>query len=200
MTTSFQTRRLALRAGTAALLTSCALLAACEKSPPAESTPVFATPSNLQHAHVLASKTTGIDVGTLVAAQVVYVFFDPQCPHCATLWRASQPLLSKVRMRWVPVGVLGPRSVKQGAALLAATDRPGAMAQHEAQMAAGTGGISASAPAQAQERQMMTNTAVFKALGASSVPYLLFKNAKTGQYGEFSGSMSTEHLAALLGV
>ena len=32
------------------------------------------------------------------------------------------------------------------------------------------------------------------------VPLIVFKNAKTGQYGSFSGSLQTDQLAAMIGV
>ena len=30
-----------------------------------------------------------------------YVFFDPQCPHCAVLWKSARPLKSQARFVWI---------------------------------------------------------------------------------------------------
>ena len=54
-----------------------------------------------------------------MATRVIYVFFDPQCPHCAALWENIKPLKSQVRLVWIPVGLIGEKSVAQGAAILA---------------------------------------------------------------------------------
>ena len=67
-----------------------------------------------------ASRGTGFTVGQPMAARSVLVFFDPQCPHCATLWLASKPLHDRIRMVWMPVAFIRPISGPQGALLLAA--------------------------------------------------------------------------------
>src|SRR5207253_7755305 len=37
-------------------------------------------------AYEAASKGSGFTTGPVMAANTVYVFFDPTCPHCAALW------------------------------------------------------------------------------------------------------------------
>ena len=56
----------------------------------------------------------------MMAVRHIYVFFDPQCPHCGHLWEAAKPLANQVKMTWIPVGFIGAKSTPQGAALLVA--------------------------------------------------------------------------------
>ena len=40
----------------------------------------------------IEAEARGFTVGSPMSARTVYVFFDPQCPHCAALWEAAKPL------------------------------------------------------------------------------------------------------------
>ena len=136
-----------------------------------------------------------------MSANPVYVMFDPQCPHCGHLWEAALPLLSKVKFVWIPVSIIGAKSVRQGAALLAAGNPVEAMTAHEKSILAGNGGMSApsSVPSELEEA-IKKNTALFTSLGVESVPYILAKNVSTGAVVSNTGSMTTVELAALLGI
>ena len=79
----------------------------------------------------IAKEGAGFNVGSSMAARVVYVFFDPQCPHCAAMWEAARPLKSQARFVWIPVALLGDKSVAQGAAILAAADPVASMEQND---------------------------------------------------------------------
>jgi len=48
--------------------------------------------------------------------------------------------------------------------------------------------------------KVKANTDLYAKLGEDSVPLIVFKNAKTGQYGTRTGSVATDELAALVGV
>ena len=61
-------------------------------------------------------KAAGFTVGPMMVAKTVYVFFDPQCPHCGRLWEASKPIADKLRMVWIPVAILNQNSAPQGTA------------------------------------------------------------------------------------
>ena len=97
-------RRLVLTAVAAA-----AVLAACGKKdggdvPAAGGKSAAPTPVSLEK---IAAEAKGFDVGSTMSTRVVYVFFDPQCPHCAVLWDATKPLKSQARFVWIPVGLIG---------------------------------------------------------------------------------------------
>jgi thiol:disulfide interchange protein DsbG len=62
-----------------------------------------------------------------MAANTIYVFFDATCPHCARLWADSQVLHNRLKMVWIPVGLLR-GGAEHGAVIMAASDPVAAMA------------------------------------------------------------------------
>ena len=149
----------------------------------------------------VAAQGKGFSVGAMMSAHPVYVLFDPQCPHCGHLWEASLPLHGKVKFVWIPVSIMNSNSVRQGAALLTASNPAEAMTAHEKSIIAGTGGMSASASVPPElEAAIQKNTALFSSLGADSVPYILARNVKTGAVVSKTGALTTAELAAFLGM
>jgi len=183
----------------AILATSTLLLAACSKEEAAA--PAVVTVAPAQAYDAVAAGAKGFTVGALMGANPVYVLFDPQCPHCSQLWKASQPLNSKVKFIWVPVAIIGPKSLPQGAALMQASDPVQAMNEHELSLLAGQGGLSASANVPADvEAAIKANSQLLDSLGADAVPFIVAKNARNGQVVNKAGAMATPALAELLGV
>jgi thiol:disulfide interchange protein DsbG len=186
-----------------ALLCLAALVAGCRDKPAdtaAAATPPAATASPAE-AYTLAAQGHGFAVGPIVAANTVYVFFDPACPHCAHLWEQSQPLLPRMKVVWLPVGLLRKASVPQGAAILAASSPATAMAQNEASVAARGPGLEVPKDLSPDLlRQVEANTALFNRMGAESVPFIVYKNARSGQFGTHAGAVDTGELAALAGL
>ncbi len=182
----------------AALL--CASLAACKDSP--SSAPADAPKAAAQAVSVeaIAAEAKGFTVGSEMSVRRVFVFFDPQCPHCAALWQAAKPLKSQARFIWIPVGLLNPTSSVQGAALLAAADPVALMDQHEASMAAKQGGIQAQGDVEAQKAQVAANTALMNRYGFGGVPVVVAKHAVSGELVVKEGSMPTATLATVLGL
>ena len=180
-----------------------ASVAACSKeaAAPASSPAAGATTAGdaARQAYETASPGTGFTVGQPMAARNVRVFFDPQCPHCATLWVASQPLLDRISMVWMPVAFIRPVSGPQGALLLATPDPTALMNQHEALLATGAGGLAVSGSANPDLiDKIMANTALWKDLGATSVPHMVYRAGGEGPYGEQPGGLPTEQLAEML--
>ena len=205
------------------------LLAACGDKPapaastPAASTPVASTaatpiadskaadskaadskaaaPSGASLIDTVAAKAAGFSVGPMMASRTVYVFFDPQCPHCGRLWEAARPLADKLRMVWIPVAILNANSAPQGAALLAATDAVATMNQHEAGIAAGkTGLVPPAQPAPELLAKVKANTELWKASGAGSVPFMLYRNPASDQVASFAGAAETPALRQMFGL
>jgi thiol:disulfide interchange protein DsbG len=177
------------------------LLQACSDKPaePAP-TPPAAKPGG-DEAYTLAAKGHGFTVGVPMAANTVYVFFDTTCPHCAELWDAARPLLGKIKMVWMPLGLLRPSSAPQGATILSAPDPSAAMTENEKSVQARGGGITAAANLSSEVlAKVKANTDLFGKLGADSVPLIVYRHAVTGNTGMHAGSMKTEDLARLLGV
>ncbi|MEO8858801.1 MAG: thioredoxin fold domain-containing protein [Burkholderiaceae bacterium] len=168
------------------------------KDPEAEA--AAAAPKRKPSVEIVASEAKGFSVGSMIAANPIYVFFDPQCPHCGRLWQASVPLQNKARFVWIPVSLLNASSGPQGAALLASSDPAKSMNEHEASMLANGGGISAANVAPDMLEAVKKNTALFNNLGIEGVPFLIARNARTGTTVTRGGEMSTEALAELVGV
>ena len=174
------------------------LLAACS---PQDSPQSAATARREVSLATAAAEAKGFAVGSLMSANTVYVFFDSQCPHCGHLWQASEALHAKARFVWIPVGMINATSAAQGAALLTAVNPGALMAEHEASLLAGKGGIAASSSAPAEiEQAIKKNTRLLNSFGAEAVPFVVAKNLKTGQTVSRDGAMSTAALADFLGL
>ena len=187
-----------LRLLAAALLSTSLLLAGCKDSPTTEA-PVKAAVTQVSTA-LIAAEAKGFTVGSALSSRTVYVFFDPQCPHCNALWLAAKPLKSQAKFVWIPVGLMNPASTSQGATLLAAKDPATAMDAHEASMQAKTGGISAGSDIAVQKDAVAKNTALLTRLGFSSIPTIVGTHAQSGALVTQEGSMPTAALAGLLGL
>jgi thiol:disulfide interchange protein DsbG len=135
-----------------------------------------------------------------MAARTVYVFFDPQCPHCAVLWQSAKPLKSQAKFVWIPVGLIGQTSIAQGATILGAKDPIVAMEENESSVLAKRGGISAGGDIDALKPAIEKNTALLTRFGFESVPTIVALNAQTGALVTKEGSLPTPELAALLGL
>lgn len=175
-------------------------LAGCKDSPKPEQVTAPKAAAQAVSVETLAAEGKGFSVGSTMAARTVYVFFDPQCPHCAALWVAARPLKSQARFVWMPVSLINPTSTTQGAALLAAADPVTAMDQHEASMAAKQGGIMAKGDVEAQKARVMANTALMNRYGFGSVPVIIGKHATTGELVVKEGALPTPALANALGL
>jgi thiol:disulfide interchange protein DsbG len=192
-------RRSVLRA--AALSLAAAALAACS---PQDSVAPKAVAGSVKPADayaLLASEGRGFAVGSLMSANTVYVMFDPQCPHCGHLWQQALPLHKKVKFVWMPVAFINAKSTPQGAALLGAANPVQAMSTHEASILDGSGGTAASSSIPDDiAAAIKKNPELFNRMGVESVPYIVAKNASTGQVVTNAGAMETAALEQFLGL
>lgn len=187
-----------------ALAASLGFVSGCNKTPdPATSASTAKAAAQKVDAAALtaiAAEGKGFSVGPPMSARVVYVFFDAQCPHCATLWAASKPLKTQARFVWIPVGILNASSTSQGATMLAATDPAAVMDLHETSMLAKAGGITAASNIDAQKVFIKSNTELMNRYGFASIPTVVGTHAQTGEIVRNEGSLNTAALAALLGL
>jgi thiol:disulfide interchange protein DsbG len=146
------------------------------------------------------AKGTGFAVGAnMMAAKVLYVLFDPQCPHCGHLWETSKPLVKDIRIVWMPVAFMGPKSAPQGAAILAAADPVATMNAHEARISQNLGGMEPPAnPDPALVAKITANTALWRELKGESVPLIVFKDPVSGQSSTLEGALETDQLKQLM--
>lgn len=181
-------------------LAAALLLAGCKDAPaPAGSGKAAAAKTPVTTAAIEA-EAKGFIVGAPMATRTVYVFFDPQCPHCAALWQAAKPLKSQAKFVWIPVAFSGETGLAQGATILAAPDPVAKMEENEASILAKTGGITAASGVDAQKEQVRKNTALLTRFGVESVPATVALHAQTGQLVTAEGSMPTAEFAARLGL
>lgn len=188
-------RRTCLAAAAAAVA-----LSACGKK---DASPEAAAPAPAGEAlsvEKVASDAKGFNVGSTMSTRVVYVFFDPQCPHCAALWEAAKPLKGQARFVWIPVALMGDKSLAQGAAILGAPDPVAAMEQNEASVQAKTGGISAMGVSDANKDAVKRNTQMLTGFGFGGVPTVVGKHAVTGELVTIDGALATQPLAQRLGL
>jgi thiol:disulfide interchange protein DsbG len=148
----------------------------------------------------IEQKAKGFNVGSTMATRVVYVFFDPQCPHCAALWENVKPMKSQARFVWIPVGLIGDKSVAQGAAILGASDPATKMEENEASVRGQQGGIAALGVEDAQKDVVKANTARFTSFGFTGVPTIVGKHAQTGGVVTIDGAVPAVTLAQKLGL
>lgn len=149
----------------------------------------------------VATQGKGFAVGSAASANTVYVMFDPQCPHCGHLWQTMQPLLKTAKFVWMPVAILNSKSAPQGAALLGAADPAQAMAAHEASLMAGKGGvITMGSVSPAMDAEIKGNNAILNQLKVASVPFIITKNARTGEVVSNEGVMETKELSDFIGI
>ena len=176
-------------------------LVACKESP--EPPAAAATPAKTESTAVsipaIEAEAHGITVGSTMSARTVYVFFDPQCPHCAALWQAAKPLKPQAKFVWLPVRLLGEASKTQGAGILAAKDPVAAMDEHETAVLANQKSDVPGA-GEAQKATVKKNTDLFNRFGFQSVPSIVAQNAQSGALVSHEGALPTADLAALLGL
>ncbi|RYX89942.1 MAG: DsbC family protein [Comamonadaceae bacterium] len=186
----------------AATLLACVLaLAACkdkvDKPAGTAELPARTTPVSIE---TIASEARGFTVGSPMSARTIYVFFDPQCPHCAALWNEAKPLKAQAKFVWIPVGLLNPSSTPQGAAILSAPDPVVAMDAHEASMRSKSGGISATGDLDALKKAVELNTKLLDRYQFNSVPTIIGKHADTGALVIKEGALPTAELAGAFGL
>jgi len=177
-------------------------LAACSKND--EAAPAAAAPARKLsgiEAYAIASKGSGFTMGPVMAANTVYVFFDTTCPHCAHLWASAKEVGGKLKIVWMPIGLLRPQSLPQGATILSAADPAAAMAENEASVLAHGNGITAAGSLDdAVVAQVKANTELFRQLNSDSVPLIVYRNSQTGQVGQYAGAVDAAKLMEFAGL
>ncbi|MBE7941462.1 MULTISPECIES: thioredoxin fold domain-containing protein [Ramlibacter] len=184
-----------------AALASLALLAGCGNKDDASSSTGGADASKPAEAvsiEAIQAEGTGFTVGSPMSVKTVYVFFDPQCPHCSALWYAAKPIKA-VKFIWMPVRFINDASLHQGATIIAAKDPIATMDEHEALLTDRKGGITAASGVDAQEAAVKKNTALMTRFGFQSIPTIITKNAQ-GSVVSHEGALPTADLAAFVGV
>lgn len=106
------------------------------------------------------------------SGQVVYVFFDPNCPYCHRLWDALSSAVKSgnLQVRWLPVAILKDDSKGLGAAIYAAPS-PGVALAKMADRS-----LVAVAVSERVNRDIAMNLLALRDTGFTGVPLLMFRN------------------------
>ena len=140
----------------------------------------------LQQAWTSAWQRPGVLTGPAKGPSVV-VFFDPNCPFCAHLWRELQPWQNRLRVRWIPVAFVRPDSLGMAVGILYAAHPWQAMGLNESHYDFRTrrgGMLPAFQIPPAQAAAIRGNTALWRRVFGVT-PMILYPSA-TGMRGLFS--------------
>ena len=135
---------------------------------------------------------------------IVYIFFDPNCPHCHKLYETLRPLIARrdLQLRWVPVAMLTDTSLGKAAAILQAADPLSALQMNEDDFGLsdlGPGGaITPAAVISDRTRlNLAANLSLLQGQNLFVVPVVVFR-ATDGEGLMFFGVPATENLNRLL--
>lgn len=147
--------------------------------------------------NLLSDLTTSFSTGNNQQTfnNTVYVFFDPQCPHCGELWNAAQnEVFKEKRFVWIPVSFMNELSPKQSATILMSQDPVKSMNSHEISLKNGYKGLTSfdNIPENINNR-IKVNGLFFSKLNSQSVPVVLHMTKK-GEIDAKEGSMTVEEL------
>ena len=144
-------------------------------------------------------EAAGVLVGDPKAKAEILVLFDPNCGYCKVLHRLLAPSIDAgdLRVRYVPVGILGPTSVDKSAALLESAE-PGA---YITQAVAGTA-VAPKVKSKLAEDKVLANNALMQKYGFSGTPAVLYslKGAKGEAVQVSTGLPTMSTLFAQLGI
>ncbi|WP_407276682.1 thioredoxin fold domain-containing protein [Halothiobacillus sp. DCM-1] len=133
--------------------------------------------------------------------QIVYFFFDPNCPYCHRVYDRIQKIRADfpgLQFRWVPLGMLSGTSKTKAAAIIQAPDPLAAFHQSESNFGfldSDTGG--GIAPAHVVEPATQTildeNLSILQGANLYGIPVVVFQ-ADDGKAFYFSGERTEAQL------
>lgn len=140
----------------------------------------------------LLQESDWVAVGSANPTRVVYTFTDPKCPYCHFLYRASLPYTKAgLQVRHIIVGVLGPKSVLQAAAILEAKDPQKALVTHEENFS--SGGIPpVNSPRPETIKKLGSHQVLMTTLGIQGTPATF-----SLENGKLQGAFGMPHLSDL---
>ena len=120
-------------------------------------------------------EATPVIVGDAKAPSEITVLLDVNCGYCKLMHRLVQPAISagELRVRYIPVGILGPTSLDKASALMQSKDPLAFM------NAAATTGAAETSSAKEFTSKVQANTDLMKKYGFNGTPAVLYK-AKQG--------------------
>ena len=160
---------------------------------------------DLGYVWALLAKTTFIKEGPEdnQAKVIVYGFMDPNCVYCHQSWKLLEPYTKMgLQVRWIPVGVIDPKTSKEkAAALLEAKDPLAALesAYRNWESKRGDAFEAVKAIAPVTQAKLDANSQVLAQMGARGTPAFIFKDGE-GKINRIQGSVTAEHVPSIMKV
>lgn len=137
--------------------------------------------------------------------QIVYMFFDPNCPYCHRVYDSFEKIrkdMPNLQFRWVPVGMLTPSSTTKAAAILQAKDPLKAFQESENNygfLDSGSGGgiEPAKHVSKKSESMLLENLSILQGDNLYAIPIIVFQ-ADDGLPFYFSGARPEAQLRGIL--
>jgi thiol:disulfide interchange protein DsbG len=137
--------------------------------------------------------------------QIVYMFFDPNCPYCHKVFDSFMKIrkdMPNLQFRWVPVGMLTPTSTTKAAAIIQAKDPLKAFYESEHNYgfldSGNGGGIEPAKQVTAKASAMLLeNLSILQGDNLYAIPIIVFQ-ADDGLPFYFSGARPEAQLRAIL--
>ncbi|TCB50078.1 thiol:disulfide interchange protein DsbG [Acinetobacter sp. ANC 4779] len=125
------------------------------------------------------AKSTWIQDGDKKAPRIVYIFSDPNCPYCHTLWQQARPWIKsgQVQLRHIQVGVIREESRGQVATLLMSKDPAATFADLNLNKAKKSLAPSTTIPTEISEK-IDFNQELMGKYGFFSTPSVVWKDSK----------------------
>jgi thiol:disulfide interchange protein DsbG len=138
-----------------------------------------------------------VAVGAEDPERVVYMFTDPNCPYCNSIWKATKPYYDNgLQVRHIMVGILRQSSMAKAAAILGADDPAAALRRHE-ESYEDDGGIAPAEDVSGEvEAQLKANNQLMRELGVNGTPAIFYKDGE-GTVKSANGMPSLDRLAQI---
>lgn len=155
------------------------------------------------YSDVLASVVAGDTVlteGSADAEKELWVFFDPNCPHCHTIWETTRSFIEsgELKIHWMPVAFLSNTSAGKVAKFWQAEDQVAVFNESEAKFNQGGSTPLRSSEITRETREMLEKNLDYMGdFGSNGTPTVVYKT-KEDTVGVISSSMSEERMRDFL--
>lgn len=170
------------------------------------STDIVKVPKNRQVAvRLMADLTDASWIKDGKGSQIVYMFFDPNCPYCHKVFESFVKIRKdnpNLQFRWVPVGMLMPTSTTKAAAIIQSKDPLKAFYESEQNygfLDSGNGGgiEPAKKVSKKTDAMLLENLSILQGDNLYAIPIIVFQ-ADDGLPFYFSGARPEAQLRAIL--
>lgn len=148
----------------------------------------------------VVSDDTILTEGDEDAEKELWVFFDPNCPHCHTIWETTRGFIDsgELKVNWMPVAFLSNTSAGKVARFWQAEDQIATFNESEAKFDQGGAEPLNSDEITSETREMLEkNLDYMRDFGSNGTPTVVYKT-ETGGAGVISSSMDEDRMREFL--